>query len=287
MISIQPVTQLTPDQLNAVQALVSVCNAADNLDLKINPEMLAQRPGNVTDDFLAVVDETIVGYLGLYGFGRDEIEVSGMVHPEFRRQGIFSALFARARVKSAERGIERMLLICPASSAAGHAWVEQTEARYTFSEHLMVLRQIPPARELPEGLAIRQISAADVPVVAQLLADGFEMPRERAEQSLTLELSNPKRGHRLISDHEEPVGVIGVDTQDEGAYIYGFVVSPARRGQGIGRAALQHTVRELAREGIRPIQLEVEATNERALELYTSSGFVITSAYDYYALPLS
>jgi ribosomal protein S18 acetylase RimI-like enzyme len=68
--------------------------------------------------------------------------------------------------------------------------------------------------------------------------------------------------------------------------VYGFVVDPDYRGQGIGRDALRRVCQELLASGARRVGLEVAVDNDRALGLYTSLGFTDVTTEDYFALPV-
>ena len=66
-----------------------------------------------------------------------------------------------------------------------------------------------------------------------------------------------------------------------------FAVDPHWQGRGIGRDVLRRLCLYLRAGGMRRVQLEVEVDNDRALELYTSIGFIQRSTEDYYALSLA
>lgn len=102
---------LSQVELAAIEQLMQVCNAHEGLDLKINLQMLHLRPHNEINDFLYYEQDVLVGFLGLYAFNPYEAEISGMVHPKYRRKGIFTILFRAAFAVSQRRNIPRMLLI--------------------------------------------------------------------------------------------------------------------------------------------------------------------------------
>ena len=70
-----------------------------------------------------------------------------------------------------------------------------------------------------------------------------------------------------------------------GGGIYGFAIDPAWQGRGIGSDVLRRICRLLMDEGARQVGLEVAVDNDRALGLYTSTGFTEVTTEDYYALP--
>jgi ribosomal protein S18 acetylase RimI-like enzyme len=248
--------------------------------------MLRTRTGEQTDDFLFYEDGRLVGFLGMYRFKPDEIEVSGMVHPAYRRRGGFARLYAAARRSCIERAIPSMLWICERRSVSGKAFLDALGCAYSFSEYVLDLdlAALPPLT--PSDLHIRPATAADAALIADLMASGFGMQAADIDPFLDKELSRPDRNLLVVSRAGQPFAVIGAQALPEGAYIYGFVVAAEARGRGYGRQILLHTVHDLVAAGQRAISLEVATGNAGALGLYQSCGFRETSANDYFTLPL-
>src|SRR5579872_6831033 len=129
---------LTPADIAAVSQLVEVCNAYEQLDMRtdwldIRPEYF----GNM-HDYLYYEDGKLVGYLFLKRHGTTKKEVTGMVHPDYRRRGIFSTLLAAAREECKQQQVQKLVLICEDRSASGQAFVAASRASYDFSEHKMI-----------------------------------------------------------------------------------------------------------------------------------------------------
>ena len=76
---------LTPEELAEIRQLANKCNEQEGLDLKLNWSILAQREQDQTNDFLYYEDGVLVGFLPLFNFNSTEAEISGMVHPAYRR----------------------------------------------------------------------------------------------------------------------------------------------------------------------------------------------------------
>jgi ribosomal protein S18 acetylase RimI-like enzyme len=75
------------------------------------------------------------------------------------------------------------------------------------------------------------------------------------------------------------VGMIGL-VRDTGAFashraqVISFWVDPVCRGQGIGRKLIEHVQEVARRMGIRKLYLHVTATQDTAIRLYETLGFV-------------
>ena len=76
------------------------------------------------------------------------------------------------------------------------------------------------------------------------------------------------------SDFGEPVGTIqGIRANRRYGGIQNVGISPAHRGQGIGKCLIAHTLAAFQRAGLPLAYLEVTAQNTRAMELYRRLGF--------------
>ncbi|MDZ5710763.1 GNAT family N-acetyltransferase [Jeotgalibacillus haloalkalitolerans] len=265
------------ESLEKITALKTICEQFDRIQLKLNENTLESGQG--VKIFQHTENGKLTGFLGVYDFGVTA-EVCGMVHPDFRRQGIFTALFKEALHFISEGGYKTVLLNTPASSASGQAFIKKTDATYKMTEYQMKWDQ----KELPatsEKLNLRKAQSADRAFQIDLDADGFSIPREEVEQFFDGEVADDLTISYIIEWEGQPAGKLRIHFMNEHYWIYGFVVSQELRGKGIGRNALLSVLHQLQGEG-REIHLEVEAENKGPLKLYESCGFEVYHAQDYY-----
>lgn len=271
---------LSPQEQDAVRKLEALCGAAQPLTLKLNWDMLEKRPPDESNDFLEYEGEELIGFLGLYALGA-QIEITGMVHPNYRRRGIFGRLFAAGLRECENRGVKRVLFITERVSQAGEAFAENAGWPYIFSEYRMKLGA-PAVQPCPKyGISLRRAESRDAAELARLDAIGFgasEVPEESGE-------TPPFNDLMYLAELEGQIlGKIGVSPEGQNSYIFGFVIKPEFRGRGYGREVLQLTIERLRTAGKIPLILEVAVENEQALTLYQSCGFETVTVYDYYAV---
>ncbi|CAI9388188.1 Mycothiol acetyltransferase [Bacillus sp. T2.9-1] len=272
---------LSKEQIAEIKSLKEICEQEEGYELKLNFDMLENRNGENKEDFFHNEDGKLVGFLGSYYFGR-KVEFCGMVHPQYRRKGIFTALLAEGLEEARRRGATSILLNAPATSQSAKAFLEKIPCSYTFSEHQMKWQKA----NIIEDTAIKLRPydyVHDKEVEIQLDVLGFGMVEEdvRAYVETIRELDDD---HRMIIEVDGKIaGKIRVSEMNGEAWIYGFVVFPEFRGQGIGRRALSKVVKQEEQKGL-PIFLEVEAKNARALKLYESCGFRSYHSQDYYEI---
>ncbi len=293
-----PKQGLTPEEFTATEALARECEEHDGARLKIVWEMMRTRPPDETNDFCFYEDGALAGYLSFDPNGA-QIEITGMVRPESRRQGIGRALAAAAVEECRRRETTRLLLVCVRTSTAGTPFAAAIGARYTESEYRMELN--PADWKLPHSgqVQIRQATPDDAALVAHFHRDNFGYDAARANDYVERVLEEP--GSRVFiaslasrtsesmgtaAPTAEPIGAIGVIAEAGTAYLRGFSILAAHRGRGYGRQTLSLAVAALAAEGFTHQMLDVETQNANALGLYQSCGFQQTTCYDYYNIEL-
>ncbi|MFC5450468.1 GNAT family N-acetyltransferase [Paenibacillus aestuarii] len=284
-----PVAGMSAQELEAVRELWRVCNEAEQIDIKLNWSTLSTRSPGITNDFLYYENDRVVGFLGIYSFLSTEVEISGMVHPDARRKGIFSQLVQTAIAECKRRTIPKAIFINERGSASGKAFLSQLGARYSFSEYVMELQDADGANStvpLGEDVTLRAAAKEDVDLLVKLNTSGFAMPEENAREYVmqTLEGDKERTWIAETGDEHVAIGKIGALVEGDGrAFIYGFCVLPEYRSKGLGRQILRHTIELLkSREQAKTVKLEVAVENEKALGLYESCGFQMLNANDYY-----
>ncbi|MEY9094721.1 GNAT family N-acetyltransferase [Paenibacillus sp. RC84] len=276
---------LSQDDLNQLDSLADTCLSNDRFTVKLNRNMLKERTADEINDFAAFDGPLLVGYLGLYSFQTSEVEISGLVHPDYRRSGLFTHLLQLAAGEAETRGIPKLVFIAPRSSSGAGPFVKKI-AGYAYSEYVMELLHEgrPQAAAGADKVGIRPAGPADKELLIRLNQDGFQMTREDAAYYVESTLAKNNDNHTFIAEAGgEPIGKIGLILLGDTAMIIGFVIAPELRGRGYGRAVLFRTICHIRQSpGFKNIKLEVAAANDHALGLYRSCGFEVTDANDYY-----
>lgn len=274
--------QLMADEVREIRELLNMCNAYEGLDLKLSPKEGGS--GNEINDFFYYENGKLVGFLALDRFGTQDREVAGMVHPEYRRKGIFRTLLTAAKEECTQRGISRLILICEDASPSGKAFAEAMSAYYDFSEYRMELAEIWQARPVGERIQLQKAIAEDVGVLASITAASFGGLEERILQHILTDLREPGCQFYIGKLGEKPVGCFKLYQNEKEVGIYGFGVLPEYQGQGYGRQMLEQIISQIHAEGQKRITLEVDIDNTNAIGLYRSCGFKEVTMYGYYTL---
>ncbi|AYC28630.1 GNAT family N-acetyltransferase [Paenisporosarcina cavernae] len=262
---------------NEIEALKEVCEQEGQFQLKLNEDMMRDRKEDAFD-FFHFEGEQLVGFLGLYGFA-STVEVCGMVHPDYRNQGIFTKLFEQAMNRVIERQFKKVLLNTPASSITGKRFIENLGATHSHTEHQMTLR--PKPLDIKQDILLRPAFDTDTQLIALLDHVCFDMPLDDAITWANDSSRRGVKGQFIIVWNNKDVGKIRVKMEHNEAWIYGFAILPEYQGKGIGRDVLKKVIGIETGRG-NSVHLEVETENENALKLYKDVGFEVVHAQVYY-----
>lgn len=115
------------------------------------------------------------------------------------------------------------------------------------------------------------MAPADVPVVSQLDSDCFLTAW--SEQAYSGELRHCNAYYFVAEIDDAIIGFGGMWIILDEMSINRLAVAPAYRRLGVGEAILLHMISEAVCCGARSATLEVRATNEAAIALYSKLGF--------------
>jgi ribosomal protein S18 acetylase RimI-like enzyme len=270
-------------ELADIKALADICASYDDVDLRLSWSELRSRAGDVPENLLYYQDGTLIGFLALAGVSDREAEAAGMVHPRYRRQGVFTELVDEAQEICRRHGTYTLLFVFDQRSDSARAFLASIDAEHAFSEHRMQLDAPPGSVPANGALDFKEATLEDADDIAQIIAHDAEMDAATLRLIISCKIQEDSRQYYIARVGGEAIGTINVDIVDGDPYIYGFVVRPEQRGRGYGRQMLARVIERVLDEGP-PVFIEVQTDNQVALALYRSFGFNITHTHDYYRL---
>lgn len=271
---------LTKEELKNIKTLQEICEKEGKFQLKLNFDMLENRSEKRKEDFFHYEDGKLVGFLGSYYFG-NKVEICGMVHPEYRRRGIFSKLLEEALEEAKKREARTILLNAPSESQSAKEFLKNIPCTLSMAEYQMKWEKVSELSDDPTVTVRPSISGDDSEAEIQLDVQCFGLNEKEARQ-YRLETKELDTDVRLIIEVDGKIaGKMRLSEMNGEAWIFGFAVFPELQGRGIGRKALSKVVKMEDEKGF-SIFLEVEAKNAHALRLYESCGFKSYHSQDYY-----
>lgn len=133
-------------------------------------------------------------------------------------------------------------------------------------------------------MIIRQMEIDDLEQVMEIEEESFSVPWTETG-FFTFLIRNDTLF--LVAEEDGIIaGYAGIVMVPEDGDITNVAVRSSMRGKGIGRMIVQSMIEEAKKQGVTNIYLEVRKSNEPAIKLYESLGFVpISIRKDYYEEP--
>lgn len=273
-----------------ISELERFCSLKDNTNLKLELDYRVNVARNSEiglkniNEFLYYVEEVLVGYINISSYGANIGEINGMIHPDYRRKGIFKKLFNLAMEECQKRDFNKVLLLTDRKSNSGTEFIRAVKGSYDFSEYRM--KQVNKIiLEKEKSINLRKSSQIDAKEVVRQNTIFFNDSEEgESFQEKVNELNNITY---IVELKGKSIGKIKVDYSEDSAFIGGFGILPDFRGNGYGKAALMETLRLINEKNIDEVGLDVESKNNTALNLYRNCGFEEKSVMDYYKYSIS
>ena len=270
--------QLTDKERKEAKALIASCQANDHTFREPYLSNMLNFSPNMPAFFLYYQEGELLGLLTVYADNED-VELSILVHPNHRRQGIARALFKSFEEETASYPIqsvtfqtERVFLDCHPNLASHWGVIEDKETEtwlgrgrqtYALDSHsdVKVLLAVPSYLE----------------EIAQIHHQAFSDAEETLEVSLRYIAEALKDSNSLLYillKEGQVIGLCTVDLSGNSNYLYGLAVAEDYRGQGYGSYLAKSVVNQLIAHNDKSFQIAVEDDNVGAKHLYEKIGFV-------------
>ncbi|WP_125604431.1 GNAT family N-acetyltransferase [Lapidilactobacillus bayanensis] len=271
-------TKLTDAQITTFLALQRRVHEYDDTHKKIYLSNQFNVEPTMAAFFIAEEAGEMLGLLMIYADeGPDEAaELSVIVTPERRREGIGTKLIAAAKSELAQFNYQQVTYVTERVFLAAHPDFETnwqltdltTEFQLSASAGTNKLYQLPNQYQL------RLLEEADIAGLVGASVEAFDSTPEMAARYLRSALTDPAVDqYVLVNKNNDVLASTALDVTDV-YYFFGLFVKRAFRHQGIGTALIQGIMAKVTRAKPLPFQLAVEGENDIAHHLYLHAGMV-------------
>lgn len=281
---------ISEEDYNSLKNFEALCKNYDKTSLKLELDFknnLNKNPESIKEvnEFIYNIDGKPIGYVGINCFGGGKAEINGMVHPDYRRKGIFKKLMSLVFAELISRGHKIALLLSDHDSASGIGFIKDMGAEYSFSEYKMNLENRTD-RPKNIGISLRRATKGDF-LQKAIMDSSFFGDEPDEENAPFQEIEEGENEVTYMAEKDNHIiGKIRLDNNSGIIGIYGFGVLPEYRGKGYGREILNLALDKAGAVNPDCIYLEVACENKNALNLYKSCGFIEKSVMDYYEFKL-
>ena len=269
---------LTEKERKAAKALIASCQAYDQTFREPYLSNMLNFDPNMPAFFLYYQEGELLGLLTVYADDQD-VEVSILVDPSHRRQGVARAMYrsfekdmAAYPIRSVTFQTERVFLDCHPDLASHWGLVEDEE-----TETWLGRDKTPYALDSRSDVKVFLADPAYVDEIAQLHHQAFSDPEETLDVSrryITEALKDSDGLLYILLKEAKVIGVCTVDLSGNSNYFYGLAIAEAYRGQGYGSYLAKSVVNQLIEQNDKAFQIAVEDSNIGAKRLYENIGFV-------------
>jgi ribosomal protein S18 acetylase RimI-like enzyme len=274
---------LSKKQIDEITILVGICNDYDKTHYVFD-ECEDFKSESDINTFLLYDESQLISAVTLFVPNKAEAELLAFTLPPHRRKGLFRKLLQEVETELRRRKTDSILFVCDRNSKEGMLTIYKTKSEYDYSEFLMKYNEDKQSGSNVSGkVTVQEAHEQDKGKLIQINKNAFnEKEGEPAQIIDEIFKSNRRKLFSIIYDGIL-VGMIGIYTEEERKYIYGFCVDKEYQGRGIGKQALQKIVIICLKEkDTHEIVLEVQTDNENALKLYTQVGFQVVTEFKYF-----
>ncbi|MGX9133029.1 GNAT family N-acetyltransferase [Rummeliibacillus sp. JY-2-4R] len=224
--------------------------------------------------------DQLLGYLSAIDlYGLNTYEWSAIVHPDYRRLGIGTAMVQGFASALAERdALGEMALTF--NSEAGHQFLEKMEYEYSSTE--ATLHAIAKICTISKNITVRPFEEQDRETLIKLMHDGFGDLPEETNELITYNTETPGRTLYMVEVENQKVATVSLVENDMGIWITAFTVQQLFRRKGIGSAILQWAKNETFERQQENVLLDVEIDNRNALSVYKNAEFTPIQQVDFF-----
>ena len=275
---IQARNKLSQKELSEAKKLINCCQAYDGTYRDPYLSNMLNFDPNMPAFFLYYEKGELVGLLTVYADDQD-VEVTILVHPAHRRQGIARALFTsfeRETVSFSIRSVtfqtERVFLDRYPDFVINWGLVEDEDTETWLGKD----RRPYPLEKL-SNLEVLLADSSYQDQISQLKFQAFSEEhesREIVDRYVAEALKDPESRLYILLKNGQVIGTCTVDLSSNTNYLYGLAIAELERGQGYGSYLAKSLVNQLIEQNDKKFQIAVEDSNVGAKRLYEKIGFV-------------
>ncbi len=276
--------QLNPIQLQDLLELQSLCVKQDGNSPNLYTHILNQ-PRTLPAALLAYERSRLVGFLSVFFFYEESVEISLLVAPNARKKGLAKQLL-RSIIPLIQT-YQFPTLIFSSPAGLNDDWLSGLGFTYQHSEYHMVRKNLNPFLNPEPPCSIRLMQESDIPALIHLDEVCFSKQQVESQERFNYLINDKAYQIFVILENDHPVAKAHLRWENHGATLSDIAVLPALQGQGLGTALIAHCINVALSDGKPDIRLDVETKNERALGLYTRLGFLTENSCDYWKIGIT
>ncbi len=278
---IQSCSYLTPKQLQALSALLDECKRVDHNIVPAYLHLL-DKPRSISCNILCNDEQgNMIGFLRPFFFHETMCEMTVMVSPKHRRQGIARRMLGMALPYL--KGMANLSFSVIAD--VDQTWLEPYYMHQTSRQYTMQYLVSEPASEPAFShtlLPMRLATTKDLAPLCALHHHCFPEPGHPLDNYFSSLLTDPQYSIYVLEKNNRIIGKVHLRWQENSVFLADLAVTTREQRQGLGTQLIMHSIQMASKQHKQALLLDVEEKNQQALALYQRLGFVISNTHDYW-----
>lgn len=300
MLQYKQLKRLLPTHRKKLLTLENICRVQDGTISSVSSSTEFNCRRDIPVFFLALDGTELIGYLSIFLPEVRTAELNALVHPGYRRQGIFTELLQQAKNALSAIGTEELVFVCEPSSADATATMLALNAEKQSSEYQMLLEssaetpisfqhiQSDTCASKTASCKLLEATPEDLPLLGRMNALFFETSDEMGEFFAEDSYYTPGitvYKYVIPDKHKKyvPIGTVCFCKETHSGNIFGLGILPEYRGHGYGKDLLLQLLACIPSD--KTVYLQVSSRNAAAFQLYQKAGFQIIAQQDFWLLP--
>lgn len=284
---IEKLHQLDKEQKMEVKLLVNTCLREDGLSRELYLEDDINFYENFNSFLLLYDQQQLVSVLTIFLMNEREVEISGYTLPSKRRKGFFTMLLDVAEDELLDLDIDFIQFVMEPSSTSGKMAAIALGASYIKSEYLLNLKLKDFEKKNNEFLTdlnfrVCPLLAKDILQAANIHSEIFYTELVESEELIQNVWNSDCMECYCAKIDDELIGICNVNYGKENASIFGYGILPVYQGNGYGMGLINYVLRQLIKEKMKEVNLQVNSNSKKAMKIYNTIGFQVITQYDYY-----
>jgi len=284
----ESVNSISPDLEKEIRNLELLCNRADGTHYSLFLENSYNADRTIDFIYLCRFNGVLISVIVLFFPEINNVEVYGLTHPRYRRQGCFSSLLESARTHLKTLGDYSFLYVCDPGCKSGMACLQHMGTTLEETEYMMELGKadfdlyLKSLKKMEQSIELREAVMDDLSAISAVASVMYEEERSNSEELIRQTMLSHKREQLVGLFENKLIGICTIGQEENAIMINGLGIDKSFQGRKLGRDLLNQVISYTFKKYRCPIKLEVGSVNDKAFNLYKSVGFKQRESYGYY-----
>lgn len=290
-LKISAYARLSPKRLAEVQRFVRICKRKDGFEALFYWDSIKNRKNLGVNEILCYTeDETLVGYLALYHFEDKEVEITLLIHPEYRNRRLYVELFEQVKLAMMKYSVRitGYIFSCNQKYNSLKEYLSYSGGRaseFTYKLALTPKRFLKANLGKVPDLTLRRATKLDLLRLIEMELECYPVSAEPYKNHLLQVFDNPNVDILVLIVNDLIIGKIHVYQEKQSATLYDFCIARAEQKKGYGTALLNAVLANIFENNIKKILVDV--TDNFDLNWYKRFNFKCIETYEHWKITAS